>query len=180
MFSTVRRHFGRLGFFEAVRQTALQWFRLLCDRAMRPVYGQMGEELVLEHYLRYKPTGFYVEVGHNCPRRLSHTFNFYKAGWRGICIDANPSLTQDFKRVRPCDEVLNFAVTATEGNVHFKLGSDSALGRVVDGDRMASEPGVIVVPSRSLQSILDQHACPLAFELLSIDVEGRDFEVLTS
>ena len=56
-------------------------------------------------------------------------------------------------------------------------GARSALDR----DRMA--PGaqaayVIVVPTRTLDSILEEAAAPIPIDLLSIDVEGHETEVL--
>ena len=131
--------------------------------------------------------GFYVEVGANHPQYFSNVFALYRRGWRGISIDANESLVRLHRRCRPRDQMVCAAVSNVERRAVFTECDDSLLSSLdpsfvdhlnqrFDGKRLRQRQ----VTTRTLTSILDNARCPTRFELLSIDVEGHDFEVLSS
>jgi hypothetical protein len=66
-------------------------------------YGHSGEDLVLDRLLNGKRMGFYIDVGAHHPTRFSNTYLFYKKGWSGINIDANPKSMELFNRRRSRD-----------------------------------------------------------------------------
>ena len=95
--------------------------------------------------------------------------------------------------VEPQPDLAAFLVTARKAKV-FAVACSSpenagqSLPLHVDGARSALDrdrmaPGaqaayVIVVPTRTLDSILDEAEAPTPIDLLSIDVEGHEIEVL--
>jgi FkbM family methyltransferase len=154
------------------------------DGGRRRAYSQTGEDLALSCMLRSEP-GFYVDVGCNHPTMNSNTFALYKTGWRGICIDANPRLIEEFKRLRPRDVSLCAAVSDEEKEVVFTDFVNDAVSSL-EADHVATwrantaVAGQRIVRTRTLGAILHDLDAPRAFDLLSIDVEGHDANVLRS
>jgi len=154
------------------------------DGGRRRAYSQTGEDLALNCILRSEP-GFYVDVGCNHPTKNSNTFALYKTGWRGICIDANPGLIEQFKRVRPRDKSVCAAISDEEKDIVFTECVDDAFSSL-DADHVASwktrtaVASQRVVRTRTLGAILKELNSPHAFDLLSVDAEGHDANILRS
>jgi FkbM family methyltransferase len=154
------------------------------DGGRRRAYSQTGEDLALSCILRSEP-GFYVDVGCNHPTRNSNTFALYKVGWRGICIDANAGLIEQFKRLRPRDVSICVAISDEEKDVVFTEFENDHFSSL-DAEHVAScktSTAIArqrILKTRTLSAILNQCNSPRAFDLLSIDAEGHDASVLRS
>lgn len=68
-----------------------------------------GEDLFLADYFSGEK-GAYLEIGCNHPRLYNLTYNLYGKGWRGVCVDPNPSFGNEFLKKRPRDFFLNNAL----------------------------------------------------------------------
>jgi len=174
------------------------YLKALLDTDAIKFYSQFGEDAVAYGYFRgqawvqgqrttFPKGGFYVDVGAYSPTSGSNTHAFYKAGWRGINIDAAPGAMKPFEMVRTRDINLNLAVGTREGQVRFWCWgvpsvfntADETVARERSG--MLGEPEIVNVPCRPLEAILSEHMPEDAdFRLLSVDVEGRDLDVLMS
>lgn len=173
--------------------------RLGLDR--RESYSQFGEDAVLFAYFwgkewkpriksdrKIKKKGFYIDIGSYSPTECSNTYLFYKAGWRGINIDATPGIMDSFNLVRGRDINLNYAIGTIEGHVSFYvLGTPNVFNTM--SPEIANErsktlgivPAKVWVPCMRLETILDKYL-PEGQEIdfFSIDVEGMDLDVLKS
>jgi FkbM family methyltransferase len=124
--------------------------------------------------------GYFVEVGANDPHERSQTWHLEQAGWTGVLIEPQPDLAA---RLREARKARVFAVACSSpGNSGRQLPFHVA-GPLSSLDRRLMAPGampekIINVPIRTLDSILDEAGTPIAFEFLSIDVEGHEIEVL--
>lgn len=124
--------------------------------------------------------GYFVEVGANDPRERSQTWHLEQAGWKGVLIEPQPDLAAELRNRRKAN-VFGVACSSPEnaGRVlplHV-AGPLSSLNR----QRMApgSTPeGVINVPVRTLDAVLEEAGTPVGLDFLSIDVEGHEIEVL--
>jgi FkbM family methyltransferase len=150
-------------------------------------YGQIQEDRVMyETFFETPPyrNGFFVELGAFDGLNLSNTkfFEDY-LGWRGLLIEPNP---EEFKRLtdnRPKCILVNAAVSTVDGEVSF-LGNGGTGGMI---HTMADEfkeqwhsdhnKRPYSVPSMPFKKILQQHQVK-RIDLLSVDVEGGEFEVL--
>lgn len=162
---------------------------------MTPAYhAQNGEDIALLQFFGKTP-GFYVDVGANDGVSNSNTAALDEVGWRGLLIEADPSLANICRQARPRSTIV--ACAAADPIRH---GSQAAFQRVSPGhdrttglstlagsaalQRKVTQIGAtistITVPVRSLDDILEQHGVPSAFELLSVDVEGVELEVFRS
>lgn len=160
--------------------------RAILDPHSRIAYAQWGEDLALQHLLGTQP-GFYVEVGANHPQFFSNVFELYRRGWHGISVEANESFIRAHRRCRPRDQIVCAVVSDQEKEVVFTEFKNSLVSSVDSAfvENMQKTFDCAIkrqhhVQSRTLTSILDEASCPLRFDLLSIDVEGHDFEVLQS
>ena len=79
-------------------------------------YSQCGEDLLVQYIFNLrgiqKPS--YIDIGANHPYFLSNTALFYEKGSRGINIEANPQLAENFKTHRPEDINLNIGIDSID------------------------------------------------------------------
>ncbi len=126
-------------------------------------------------------------MGAHHPIRISNTANLYRAGWRGIDIDARPGTMQLFHRYRPRDVALEVGVGVASGSLPFYVFDDEAVNTfsaewareaVANKHKLVR---TIDVPVMTLAEILSRNLPPgQEIDLLSVDVEGLDLEVLQS
>jgi FkbM family methyltransferase len=151
-------------------------------------YSQCGEDLALRWLFDNVPNGFYVDVGAHHPRKFSNTYYFYRRGWTGINIDPTPGVIELFKKARPRDINLPYAVANSARDLKLYIFDDHAVNTLSPGfarlqrerwgRRLMSE---IVVRTHTLAEILHAHKPDdRPIEFLSVDVEGLDLEVLES
>jgi FkbM family methyltransferase len=143
--------------------------------------------MLLDRFLEFRHSGFYVDVGAHHPMRFSNTFLLYRKGWRGLNIDANPNSMQMFRRVRPRDINVEAAVSCNRQELTYyafnepalnTFDKDLALKRVGGIYSIVKEINIMCVPLREL---LDQHLpANTRIDLLTVDVEGLDYDVLQS
>ncbi len=175
----------------------LNSIRFLCVELVRKVldsnnifgcsYSQTGEDRIITSILdpRIERTGFYVDVGCNHPQFFSNTFALYKRGWTGITIDANKELIQKHQRLRRRDISICAVVSDREKECTF-TDFDQSLFSSINTERISKVQEKFkikeqrIVNTVLLSTILDRYEVPKHFDLLSIDVEGHDFEVLSS
>jgi FkbM family methyltransferase len=144
--------------------------------------SQRQEEQAVRDFLDGRTTGFFVEVGANHATERSQTWHLEQLGWTGILIEPQPDLAAALVAVRAA-QVFAVACSSPE-NAGQSLplhvdGIDGALS-ALNRDRMA--PGaqpkrVILVPVRTLDSVLQEAETPVPIDLLSVDVEGHEVEV---
>ena len=138
------------------------------------------EQALVREFFAGARAGFFVEVGANRPRQESQTWHLEQLGWTGVLIEPQPNLAEELRRMRSA-QVFAFACSSPQNaGRNMRLHVAGALS-ALDRERMApgAEPErVIEVPVRTLDDILTEARAPVAFDLLSIDVEGHELEVL--
>jgi len=116
------------------------------------------EHALVREFFGGETSGYFVEVGANHPTEGSQTWHLEQAGWSGVLVEPQPDLAA-------------FLVTSRKARV-FAVACSSpenagqSLPLHVDGPRSALDrdrmsPGahaayVIVVPSRTLDSVLEE------------------------
>jgi len=151
-------------------------------------YSQDGEDLILYSFLKYQPSGFFVDVGAHHPFRFSNTFIFYKKGWKGINIDAAPGSMKLFKKHRPRDINLEVGISDKPETKEFYIFDEPAINsfdKTLSNNR-ASKKNVKITRKESIQlvtlnEILSQNNVgEKDIDFLTIDAEGYDFKVIKS
>lgn len=161
--------------------------RIVLGRSVKYSYAYTGEDRLLESI--YKPlvsyNGYYVDVGSNHPVFASNTYNFYRKGWKGICIDPNPDLIKKYGYYRPRDIAVCALISDTEEERPFYIVQNNVLStteeaNLKDPDINGLHVEKVTVKPRTLTSVLDEFQAPEMIDILSVDAEDHDFNVLKS
>lgn len=149
-------------------------------------HSQEGEDMALRNFLNQTAPGFYVDVGAHHPRRYSNSFYFYSNGWRGILVEADPAMVALLVDSRPRDIVVPHGA-GRAGELDFYRYNDPAVN-TFDADlvkqRKREDFGHEVVETikirvQPLAEIMAEHLpAGTDIDFLSVDVEGKDLEVL--
>lgn len=161
------------------------------NMAMEMFYGQFMDDAILA--LLFSKIGIkekdvrYLEMGVYDPIIINNTFYFYKKGASGILIDANPDVEEKVKKVRARDVFYNYAVAAEDEKekMPFYIAENAGLSslspNIIEIHERAKRDGAVVkrvveVDVLGINTILNQ--IPYDVDLVSIDIEGKDAEVL--
>jgi FkbM family methyltransferase len=150
-------------------------------------FSQFGEDVVLRVLVgSEQKKGFYVDVGAYHPKHLSNTYFFYKKGWHGINIDANPRAVRLFDALRPKDTNVNAVISnSTEEHVFYSWDSVYDTISKTEAEKVRSKLGpekfIGSVKTKTLASVLDSFLpANQSIDILNVDAEGHDLEVLQS
>lgn len=149
-------------------------------------YAQYGEDLILLNIFQQLgiEKGKYFDVGAHHPFNISNTALLYERGWRGVCVEANSNHIPAFLEHRPEDTILNLGVATITGEMTLYMVDDysgrnsfdrEVLERFVDEHPTFAIRGEKKIPVVTLGSLFEKFGTP---DLLSIDIEGLDYEVL--
>jgi FkbM family methyltransferase len=136
----------------------------------------------------------YLDIGANEPKYISNTYYFYEQGGNGILVEPNPFLCKKLKKIRSRDKIINAGIGVDEKEeADFYLFPNYANGLSTFSKKEAmhwQETGmqglgkikyekIIKIPLINVNTILAENF-ETAPDLISIDVEGMDFEILQS
>lgn len=180
----IRMLFKQFNMGNALRFLIAKVMQKTFDPHNFPSYSQFGEDRIISVFF---PTGegFYVDVGCNQPQYYSNTFSLYKSGWKGITIDGNSDLIREQRKQRKRDSSICAVVSNEKKDLLFTEFEASEVSTVNSAhvDEWKGKSEIIkerIVTPVSLETILNECKAPKRFDLLSIDVEGHEFEVLSS
>jgi len=141
-------------------------------------YAHTEEDLfILKEFQNQK--GFYVDVGCHHPTRLNNCHLLYQKGWRGINIDISEFSIKLFNLVRTKDINVNRAVSLEQKKVKFYY--DKLISFYISLNKREELDRFKEIISDTLTNIIDQTKFrDKKIDFLSIDTEGKDFEVLQS
>lgn len=151
-------------------------------------FSQEGEDIILSRFFLDKKQGFYVDIGAHHPQRFSNTYYFYLSGWRGINIDAKPGSMDIFKQIRPNDINLEFAISDCRQTLTYYEFNEPAINgfsKEISNERDGLERYRLIskreIQTYTLQEVLDEYLPKnQEIDFLTVDVEGLDYEVLSS
>jgi len=154
----------------------------------RAIFSWEGEDCLAFKIFRDRiqpASRFFVDIGAHHPIAMSNTYLFYKAGWRGINIDATPGSMEVFRRYRPEDVNLECAVGARRERATFSIFSDPTLNGFVDELTVSAHEArgvqrlrVVETEVLPINEVLETYARDRGVDLLNLDIEGKDLEVL--
>lgn len=166
---------------------------------LRPSFSAWGEDRIIDAWLTIKGVQAsdvrYLDVGAAYPVFLSNTYLFYRGGGRGVLVEPDPSQGTKLTTVRPRDALLPVGVTHTGErkasliqmsspvfNTFVPLFAEKAVEQSKGwADYQRQEiTGRVDVDLVSMNEILEEHFSLGDLHVLSIDVEGMDFQLLAS
>jgi FkbM family methyltransferase len=153
-------------------------------------YSQAGEDLIVDFVasaMRIDEVT-YLDIGAHHPNQFSNTYLFYKRGFQGVLVEPDPELMASIRRARPRDTCIEAGVgiqSATDAR--FFVMSTRTLNTFSEQEAKRYEAmgtqrieKIISVPMLRLDDILADRFRDREPTLVSIDVEGLDFEVLST
>ncbi len=148
-------------------------------------FSQEGEDMLLHRIFERQEKGLYVDIGAHHPFRFSNTYKLYQRGWTGLCIDPNPDVKKIFNEYRPKDVFLEMGVASQEQKLRYyryKHPANNTCDEELVKQRQRVKPvDAIEIEVKPLRDLLPSLLAPAqTIDLMSIDVEGFDYDVLTS
>lgn len=152
-------------------------------------YSQHGEDLMFMNLWKLmglekltKPS--YLDIGAYHPINISNTALLYENGCRGVNVDANWRLINEFQKIRPEDHNIYYAVGLKTGIFPFYLESEESVLNSLKHDSFAQHNTkfnkIIEVPVITLNELVAKFCDGKFPDFLMTDIEGMDFEVLAS
>jgi len=152
------------------------------DHAVSISWSQGGEDLALLSLLGMK-LGSYLDIGSHHPSRFSVTRHLYQRGWSGVNVEANSALIPEFNKKRKKDINLWNAV-GPEASYNLTIFKEPAISTtnkdwkekfILENQQISR---IDIVPGITIREILDKYFQDKQCNLLTIDIEGADFEAL--
>lgn len=149
-------------------------------------FARSGDDVQLMKLINNSKPGVYVDIGSWHPKIASNTYYFYLRNWKGICVDPNPKLKEEYNSLRPKDIFINAGVGTAAGNLEYYMFSESSMNTFsldfIQKNKLESKiVNTLKVPVLSLKEILDKQISPSdRLDFFDIDVEGFDLDVLKS
>ena len=125
--------------------------------------------------------GFYVDVGANDPVLDSQSQHLEALGWTGLLVEPDPDCCELLRKSRS-GTVVEMACSSPEN-----AGRQLLLNRAGPHSTLEDRPialgavvrSTVAVQCETLDMILQTHAAPAGFALLSIDIEGHELVALS-
>ncbi|PZD96383.1 hypothetical protein DNH61_07675 [Paenibacillus sambharensis] len=155
-------------------------------------YSQAGEDTILDYIIRVNRIPYhevsYIDLGANHAKNLSNTYHFYAKGGKGVIVEANPDLIPDLTFYRNRDIVLNNCVDVVEGkSIDFYIMNVDGLSTTSYENALEMieiNPELKVIDKKTITTVsynyIVDHYLGRVPTILSVDLEGKDMEVLQS
>jgi FkbM family methyltransferase len=153
-------------------------------------YAQAGEDLIIDFIASAMQIDHitYLDVGAHHPTLFSNTYLFYQRGFQGVLIEPDPELMASIRTARPRDVCIEAGVGVQAATTaQFFVMSTRTLNTFSEDEAKRYEAmgtqrieKVLSLPLVTLDSIFANHFGDKEPTLLSIDIEGLDFEVLST
>ena len=144
-------------------------------------YGEL--QLLLRTWVNSSAKSRYVvDVGAR-GRDRSNSYDLLRHfGWRGLLVEANPTLIEplrtEFDGLEV--EIANYAISDFNGRARLTLGGNDDVSSLTAAaaEGWGETRGQVEVVVRRLPDLLEEYGAPAEPDLMSIDIEGEDIRVL--
>lgn len=153
-------------------------------------YSQFGEQEIIRNYFGSK-VGTFLDLGANDGKTLSNVYDCVLRRWAGTCVEPSKIPFNKLLELHKNNDVecFNIGISDKEGLVefhdsgtHLNKGDTSLLSTFVQND-YDKWKGSTEFTTTTAQLITFKQLMVLSkiktFDLISIDIEGLDFQVLT-
>lgn len=145
------------------------------------MFAQNNEDDFYGEYLNLNKEyqGKYLDIGAGSPSLISNTEILYKLGWKGLCVEPNLALKEEWRLTRPNDILVQDIIMDVPSS--FKM-----IDSVVEGSWLYEEylrnntHPVRIVNAITLKQLLDKYPEFYDVDLFSLDVELREAKVLAT
>jgi len=160
----------------------------LSDRLRKESEDEKEE---IKKFFLYQRNGVCVEVGSNEPKDLNSQSYYLEKDldWKCFLVEANPELVEKTKKCRPKAKILNYACVEPEKNgkqlslfiplneSDIEISGHASVEKNID-EHNYKKFREVIVEGRTLSDTLKIFKVE-DIDILSIDVEGYEYEVLS-
>lgn len=152
-----------------------------------------NDRWLVEYIFPGKHDGFFIEAGAADGIEGSTCYVLEtELGWTGICIEPNQFFFKNLVKNRPNSKHENLCLASQSGQVAYIEGNEETvnpfLGGITNnlrdykwGGREVIQKGKEVTkPADTLANLLAKHNAPAIIDYAGFDIEGSEFEVLSS
>lgn len=153
-------------------------------------FSQCGEDSILHFLIKALKLDNiqYFDFGTNDPCNMNNTYLLYLNGYRGICVEPDPFFHKKISKYRPKDVLIKSGIsTSNYTSADFYIMDDSVLNTFSkeEADKMVNIHNrniikTIQVSCISVNDIFEKYYNREVHNILSLDIEGLDFEILKS
>lgn len=143
--------------------------------------SQIGQDQWVESVLGDKKGGYFIELGACDGLYLSNTLYFERNhGWKGICIEPNDNYINMLRANRTCNISNDLVYSHEDVKMNFSLCS--AASGIVDENigPFTKKEHIVEKTTTTLAHILDTYSAPQTIDYLSLDVEGQEYNILST
>lgn len=160
------------------------------DQKFGPItFAQHGDDLMLLNLLsllELTPNSglAYLDVGAHHPINISNTALLYSKGYRGVNVEANPSLMQAFYEHRMSDKNVCVGIGPEPGLQNFYMYDETSGRNTFSKKEVFSMEGILTVRKQSALEVVTINEIVSTYcggewpHILSVDIEGLDLDVL--
>ena len=157
--------------------------KIYYEKYSRKTYSLSNADIIADYIFKKVKKGIYVDVGCNHPIKYSNTYLLYKRGWTGINIDADESSINLFNSFRKNDHNVCSLVSNNDEIKKFYYYHDrsaiNTLSKKLIEKRLVKPIKTIERKSKTLNQLIEESPFKdKKINLLTIDVEGHEFDVL--
>jgi FkbM family methyltransferase len=150
-------------------------------------YSFEGQDCISKSLLRLVENGTYIDVGANHPMNNNNTYLFYQKGWKGLAIEGNNDFQKIWVEKRPRDRFINELVSNEVKKVNFEIYIDKEISSIDEETKNRYKSRInnkeeiksLNLMTTTIDKIINnENYQKEEIHLLSIDVEGEDYNVL--
>lgn len=153
------------------------------DIKSKGLFSQFKQDLVLvDIFKSVDTTGFtFIDLGAAFAQKLSNTYLLERCfGWHGLCIDADIQKAALLKKHRTC-KVINQCIENEKKTVRFRSSLKSGKNTIIQDASQFNRLHSHDIECDTFESILQDHSPSRdRVDLLSIDIEGYEYEAISS
>ena len=163
-------------------------FNHFCQRTTNYQKSQLRQDLFVLFVTNFKQDGYFIEAGASNGVTFSNTFTLEKNfNWKGILIEPNIYWEESLSKNRTChigykalwkenssvlfNEILNNPILS-----HISTVDPSSWMFDINQEKKQQ----YIVPSITLLDVLNYYNAPNNIDYLSLDIEGSEYDVLSS
>jgi len=177
--------------------SSLHWFIYRILRAFhrraglhaKRSFSQCGEDIIIRYIFDVLkiPHPTYLDIGAHHPTYLNNTFIFYDQGSKGVNIEPDPDLFDEFLHQRERDTNLNIGVGDRDEEIPFFVMSTPTLNTFSESEAKLAVSqnrvkirNVLPIRIRPVNAILEEYFPQKPPDFVSLDVEAFDIKILRS
>lgn len=160
-------------------------------KTMYNFYSQGGEDQTIRNFINSN-TGNILDIGANDGKLLSNSLHFIENGWGATLVEASPIAFEKLNNlhkqnnkvqcIQACLDNKNHKVTFYHNLNHYNQGDTDLLSTIDEASFLDSSkkfPFDTLTLETSTYSQIKTNFIYKTYDIISIDIEGKDYEILT-